>query len=791
EERDYMYRYYAHDPDSRINLGIRRRLAPLLGKNRRRIELLNVLLFSLPGTPIIYYGDEIGMGDNHYLGDRDGVRTPMQWDDGRNAGFSQSNPQQLFLPVIIDPEYHYHTVNVAIEDRNPSSLLWWMRRMINMRNRFQAFARGSFEHIHCENSNVFAFIRRLDSEIVLVVINLSRFAQSVELELGEWQGYQPVDVFSLNRFAVIQAQHWQLTMGMHDYFWLQLLPEKRIESPPDYEPLELDCQEPWTSIFAGRLKERIESELLPRYLGQRNSAGLKRAQIRNVTIQSSSIINTTDLEAVLLLLRVSYSQAEADTIFLPLAACSANEALEWTANNRGLIFARIAQTARYLIDAAWHPGFHRSVHRILMDGGSEVGAPPEIRCQADQAGSINLERPREIHLAKAGRRNTTFLYDNGATFKLFRRLEPGINPDIEMISALNRSRPDNRLVPVHLGSCALLYKDKQKYVFGMLNQTVTNTGLVWQSSQEAALQFFDQILSGKTEQLAGAAFQLNNPFSPPQEKVVSFLEETAGLQLSALRHLASQLALLHIQLAEIAAEPDFQPESFSTLYQRSLYQSMQSRLKKVYALIDRLSRTGDDRMMNACNSVLALRPSILHAYQFLLAAKLEARKIRIHGDLHLGQILQSGGDFIFKDFEGRGDRALSERRIKRSPIRDLASLIQSLHRASYQALHRQIQLHEKDIDFIRQWIPVYFSYQSIAMLNSYHEAIKDSQLVPAEYGSFIQFYSAFQFHQSITTIGRSHELYNDPFEIQTALQALLDVHTFINGTASPSAGEHR
>src|SRR6185436_4774067 len=174
EERDYMYRVYAHDTTARINLGIRRRLAPLLQNHRRKIELMSSLLLSLPGTPVLYYGDEIGMGDNFYLGDRHGVRTPMQWSGDRNAGFSRTNPQRLFLPVIIDPEYHYEAVNVEAQEENPQSLLWWTKRLISLRNHHKVFGRGTVEFLRPDNPKVLAFVREHDGDVVLVVANLSR-----------------------------------------------------------------------------------------------------------------------------------------------------------------------------------------------------------------------------------------------------------------------------------------------------------------------------------------------------------------------------------------------------------------------------------------------------------------------------------------------------------------------------------------------------------------------------------------------------------------------------------------
>src|SRR5215469_8051987 len=222
EDRDYMYRVYAHDPAARINFGIRRRLAPLLGNHRRRIELMNGLLFSIPGTPVIYYGDEIGMGDNIYLGDRNSVRTPMQWSADRNAGFSRANPQRLFLPAIIDPEYHYETVNVEAQHDNPHSLLWWMRRLVAMRHRYRAFGRGTLEFLQPENRKVLTFLRRYEDEQLLVVANLSRFVQYVELPLQAWNGMVPVEVFGQTPFPPIGDLPYLLTLGPHTFYWFAL-----------------------------------------------------------------------------------------------------------------------------------------------------------------------------------------------------------------------------------------------------------------------------------------------------------------------------------------------------------------------------------------------------------------------------------------------------------------------------------------------------------------------------------------------------------------------------------------
>ena len=219
EERDYMYRTYAVDAKARINLGIRRRLAPLMGNNRRKIELMNALLLSLPGTPILYYGDEIGMGDNYYLGDRNGVRTPMQWSGDRNAGFSRANPQSLYLPVIIDPEYHYELRNVEVQHANPHSLLWWTRRILDLRKQYPAFGHGSFEALPSSNSKVFAFLRETDEETLLVVANLSRFSQYVELDLSRFRGRTPMELFGRTSFPTIDDEPYRVSLGPHGFYW--------------------------------------------------------------------------------------------------------------------------------------------------------------------------------------------------------------------------------------------------------------------------------------------------------------------------------------------------------------------------------------------------------------------------------------------------------------------------------------------------------------------------------------------------------------------------------------------
>ncbi|MGH7656715.1 MAG: maltose alpha-D-glucosyltransferase, partial [Gemmatimonadales bacterium] len=262
EERDYMYRVYAYDAQARINLGIRRRLAPLLGNDRRKIELMNGLLFSLPGTPVLYYGDEIGMGDNFYLGDRHGVRTPMQWNGDRNAGFSRANPQRLYLPVIIDPEYHYESINVEAQQNSLNSLLLWMKRLIALRRRYAAFGRGTINFLTPGNRKVLAFIREYEGERILVVANLSRSVEYVELDLAEFRGWTPVEVFGRSEFPTIGDLKYLLTLTPHAFFWFELQSAEsgravREGISPDRP--RLATRGGWESVLRGENAEILEA----------------------------------------------------------------------------------------------------------------------------------------------------------------------------------------------------------------------------------------------------------------------------------------------------------------------------------------------------------------------------------------------------------------------------------------------------------------------------------------------------------------------------------------------------
>ncbi|MDB6075763.1 MAG: treS, partial [Verrucomicrobiaceae bacterium] len=366
EERDYMYRVYAQDPRARINLGIRRRLAPLLGNNRRKIELINSLLFSLPGTPIIYYGDEIGMGDNFYLGDRNGVRTPMQWSPDRNAGFSKANPQQLYLPAIIDPEYHYESVNVENQQKNLSSLYWWMRRLLKVRQQSSAFARGTIEFLHPVNAKVLAYIRRFEHEVILVVANLSRFTQCVELDLSAFAGQVPVEMFGRTRFPELKQTLTMITLSSHAFNWFSLM-ETGEPSAATWAPRAMPQHAEWSSTLLRTIKHII----LPAYLPLRRWFGGKGRVMRDIEITQNVALGWGT--ARLLVVEASFADGTPESYLMPLAFARGEEAKRLQAEFPQVVLATFSDD-QILCDALYLPEFRSHLLHLITSRHQETGS---------------------------------------------------------------------------------------------------------------------------------------------------------------------------------------------------------------------------------------------------------------------------------------------------------------------------------------------------------------------------------------------------------------------------------
>jgi len=706
EDRDYMYRVYAKDPKARINLGIRRRLAPLLGNDRRRIELMNGLLFSLPGTPVLYYGDEIGMGDNFYLGDRNGVRTPMQWSGDSNAGFSRANPQQLYLPVIVDGPYHFQAVNVLAQQANPHSLLWWTRRLIALRKRHRAFSRGSLHFLFPENHRVLAFVRRYEEETLLVVANLSRFAQPFALDLSEFAGMTPVELFGGTHFPRVGRAPYTLTLGPCGFLWFSLVKEKAARQRVEVPILPVD--EVWDVALEGPVRDRLAA-LLPEGLASRRWFGGRGRTIRAVRIPEVLRFEEDEGlgDSALLLLAVEYAQGEPETYALPLSFAGGERAARLRERQpRSIVVQLEGEDDGVLFDALVDPEFATGLlttiarkRRVRSAGGeSEIVAfpTPSFRAIADGdlagiagiAGMGGGGAGLTPHVHQGEQSNTSVFFDDRFVLKLFRRLDPGINPDLEIGRFLTEEVGFPHTPPV-AGGIELRVAGEEPRTIAILHGFVPNEGDAWAYTQDALGRFAERVLAeGGT----------HPPPLPPGSLLDSAERELAaadyqrmGTYLPAAQLLGERTAELHLALASRPERAGFEPEPFSLLYQRSLYQSIRAAVGRTFGLLEqRLGQRSEEDLADRdivalAREGLASRDRVIARLSGLLSAKLSGRRIRTHGDYHLGQVLYTGRDFVLLDFEGEVERPLSERRLKRSPLRDVASMLRSFHRAAQAA----------------------------------------------------------------------------------------------------------
>ncbi|MCI5081999.1 MAG: maltose alpha-D-glucosyltransferase, partial [Saprospiraceae bacterium] len=444
EERDYLYKVLAQDHGSKINQGIRRRLAPLLGNDRRMIELLNSLLFSLPGTPVIYYGDEIGMGDNIYLGDRNGVRTPMQWSADRNAGFSNANPQKLFLPVIQDPLYRYEAVNVEVQSENPTSLLWWMKNIIAMRKRLKAFSRGSIEFLESANSKILAFIRAHEGESILVVSNLSKFSQAVELDLSRFKGIEPVDIFSQNKFFKVGEESYRFTIGPYQYYWfLMEQDEEQEEIPRERSIPELAIDVEWEAMFETyTAKRKFEKKILPNYMRSCRWFGGKSKKIVSIDVAKYPAVQLEHSKAYFLNINLRYTDGLPETYFLPIMAVyDTAEMVQFLKNEPKSVicYLKTPDTEGILIDAIYHARFRDQIFWLIKTNAERTTPSGKLQFEA---GRILQQWPVEksaikSEVLKAEQSNTSVIYNDQFFFKIYRKLDVDINPDLELVRFLS------------------------------------------------------------------------------------------------------------------------------------------------------------------------------------------------------------------------------------------------------------------------------------------------------------------------------------------------------------------
>nr|MBA3882564.1 maltose alpha-D-glucosyltransferase [Chthoniobacterales bacterium] len=500
EERDYMWRVYANDPTARINLGIRRRLAPLLANSRRKIELLNILLFSMPGTPVLYYGDEIGMGDNVYLGDRNGVRTPMQWSADRNAGFSRANPQQLLLPIIIDPEYNYEAINVENQQKNLSSLLWWTRRVIAMRKNYKAFSRGTLEFLYPDNSKVLAFLRQYENETVLVVVNLSRFSQVAELDLSHFAGCALMELFGQNYFPAIKESSYTLTLGPHSHFWFLLGAQPEAASRTDRRDVpRLEIRGDVATLLRGDQRKLIEREVLPDYIRNRRWFASKARSISSIRVAEELTVSDQSDAARIWLVEVTYRDGAPETYTVPVKVARGAAAHHVAEAAPHAVIAQLEGTEDVILhDAVWDAEFRENLFRLMAGqqrfagkNGEMVGIPGAALSDADGA-------VLPSHVLGVEQSNSSMVFGSKFFLKLYRKLEDGVNPDVEVTRFLSE-RTGFANVPAFAGAIEYRRDRAEPIVVCAMQAAVTSEGDAWSVTLDSVSRFYERVLTHKAE----------------------------------------------------------------------------------------------------------------------------------------------------------------------------------------------------------------------------------------------------------------------------------------------------
>ncbi len=774
EERDYMYRAYAQESRMRLNLGIRRRLAPLLGSNRRAIELVHGLLFALPGTPVLYYGDELGMGDNVYLGDRDGVRTPMQWSGDRNAGFSAADSQRLILPVIIDHEYHYQTVNVEAQDRNRHSLLWWIRRLIALRKQFKAFGRGTIEFLSPDNPRVLAFIRSYGNEQVLVVANLSRFVQYVELDLSRFKGSMPIELFGRTRFPRIGELPYLLTLGPHMFDWFSIEQQEDIVHlgiRPHHVP-RVEVTETWDRLIRSEDREHLEA-ILPGYVPHCRWFRSKARQVKTVRITEVLPVSEDSLNSYLSLIDVEYGDSEPETYVLPLAAIDNHDAHHHpVAAHAALAHLRLTRRAgnsekhnsyieQVVYDATGDRQFEHAMlnvieHRRRLRGirGEAVGAVSSAYHSDKPPGGVT----GEPHLLKAEQTNSSIAYGHDLIFKLFRRIEPGISPDLE-ISRFLTERACFTHTPKLAGWLEYRVGRTEPLTMGVMHGFVPNQGDAWEYTRRELNRYFER---------AATRTQL---VPPPDKPLVELLAEKSpdragadmvGVYLDVARLLGRRTAELHLALCSDDEDTAFAPEPFLPQL-RSTYQSMRNLTGRTLRLLrDRLATLPEEARKQAAR-LSAHQEQISACFEAMFKRRTSIVRIRTHGDLHLGQMLYTGKDFAIIDFEGEPARPLTERRRKRPSLRDVAGMLRSFHYAAFGVLLEETRsgaLGGRDFASMEPWARLWQEWTSWAFLTAYLETAGDSPIVPRERDELKALLDAFVLDKAIYELG--YELNNRP-----------------------------
>ncbi|MDY8107891.1 maltose alpha-D-glucosyltransferase [Fulvimarina sp. 2208YS6-2-32] len=699
EERDYLWSTYAADSRARINLGIRRRLAPLMGNDRRKIELLNALLMSMPGTPTVYYGDEIGMGDNYYLGDRDGVRTPMQWSADRNGGFSRADPQRLYLPVIQDAIYGYQALNVEAQSNNPASQLNWVRRLIQVRRTKEAFGRGTIDFLLPSNRKILAYLREYGDEKVLIVANLSSSAQAVELDLTAHAGATPVEMLGLSAFPQIGDLPYMLTLPAYGFFWFDLSSTSvasRSQNAPTPLPAFSTLVSPGDleSTVGGRNLTELQGALPEFVGGQRWFAAKSDAPKR---MEMTVLGKPTGDARRHLLTEVSMKTGDGEQRYLlPLSVEWGEQNLNAHAPNLPYTISKIRQGPRIgaLVDGARSGEMAKLVVAMiaagedidLTNGRLVIEASPSEKDAIAEALQADVD---SIRVLTGEQSNTSVLVGSQAILKYYRRLRDGIQPELEVTRFLTE-KTDFDAAPALLGSIELVRGDGTRTAIAALFEQVQNQGDAWTVIVDALARF-----------LRDNAY-VHQPDDGDGGDLDGASDNQLMMQIDPGEVLGRRTGEMHAALATRTGDAAFDPEPFDDDRFMELVNEAKREAAEALDILRGARATLPSDEIEAVDRLVSSEKDILTWFDRFGGLKVDTHKTRIHGDFHLGQILVSKNDVVILDFEGEPGRPLEERRAKFSPLRDVAGMIRSFDYAAFAARDRAGPVDESTSERLRE-----------------------------------------------------------------------------------------
>jgi maltose alpha-D-glucosyltransferase/alpha-amylase len=785
-ERDYLWNYYASDRRMRINLGIRRRLTPLMENDRRKIELLNSVMFSMPGTPVMYYGDEIGMGDNVFLGDRDGVRTPMQWTPDRNGGFSRADPARLYLPPIMDPVYGYEAVNVEAQSRSPTSLLNWMKRLIAVRLAHRAFGRGNLKFLYPTNRKVLAYLRQYEDETILCVTNLSRSPQAVELDLSAFKGRIPVELFGRSEFPRIGDLPYLLTLQGHSFFWFVLAPvdESKATTGPTVMPefITLVLAHGWSDLLDRHNRPQFEAEVLPSFLAaQRWFAGKGRRLIGTRVVNRAELPRPegrlptdpwllTVVEALLL-------DAPAQRYFLPLAIAWDPDPNDTSLNPYKLADARRFRRNGTIFDATGQADFVLATVDAMARGTSV--AAQHGRIVFSHTGAFGrVEPPEEPVVRRLGleQSNTSALIEDYAVLKFYRRLQPGVSPEVEMSRFLTEVGFPN--TPPLLGVAELVEEDaeaSQSTTLGVLTAFVRNQGEAWTQALDYMSRFLEDSLLGSS----GAS--ITEPETPGAQHNIFFF--------TLARQLGRRTAQMHRALCpdpeQGPVDPAFLPEPTTAEDLAMWHEAVHAGAARALAGIERSLGQLPEGAREAATQFLSARDELTRIIDELIPPAVTAMKTRYHGDYHLGQVLVVQNDFTIIDFEGEPLRPLEDRRAKSSPLRDVAGMLRSFDYAAAAGLRQMADVPASLRPIAERCAVQWRATASDAFLMGYLAEMAGCPSLPAEPDAARRLIDLFRLEKALYEI--EYELGNRPGWVTIPLTGVLEI--IAANTRRPSMDE--